>query len=196
MTKDEPLDIIVDNASLDTDASSTPDETAQETEHTAPELSIEELTVLCQERICPGCDVFKEAEDIRLRALAELENTKSRLARERSEQVKYAAEAVLASLLPTLDNLDLALQYGASDPACKNTVVGVEMTRKLFLEALATHGLYPVGEVGEAFDPALHEAVGQEEQADTEPGVILHVMQRGYQLKERLLRPAKVTVST
>lgn len=154
-----------------------------------------DLERLCREQLCPACDVGKEAEETRLRALAEMDNFKKRMQRERDEQMRYAAESVLADLLPTLDNFDLALQYGSKVEACKDMLMGVEMTRKLLLDALKTHGLEVVGRPGEPFDPELHEAMGQEESAEMDEGHILNVMQKGYKLKERLLRPAKVMVS-
>ena len=155
----------------------------------------EELERLCREQICPTCDTGREAEETRLRALAEMDNFKKRLQRERDEQVRYAAENVLADLLPTLDNLDLALQYGSRVEACKDMLTGVEMTRKLLLDALKNHGLEVVGREGDPFNPEHHEAMGQEESAEMDNGHILRVMQKGYKLRERLLRPAKVIVS-
>ena len=155
----------------------------------------EELERLCREQICPTCDTGREAEETRLRALAEMDNFKKRLQRERDEQVRYAAENVLADLLPTLDNLDLALQYGSRVAACKDMLTGVEMTRKLLLDALKNHGLEVVGREGDPFNPEHHEAMGQEESAEMDNGHILRVMQKGYKLRERLLRPAKVIVS-
>ena len=155
----------------------------------------EELERLCREQICPTCDTGREAEETRLRALAEMDNFKKRLQRERDEQVRYAAENVLADLQPTLDNLDLALQYGSRVEACKDMLTGVEMTRKLLLDALKNHGLEVVGREGDPFNPEHHEAMGQEESAEMDNGHILRVMQKGYKLRERLLRPAKVIVS-
>ena len=155
----------------------------------------EELERLCREQICPTCDTGREAEETRLRALAEMDNFKKRLQRERDEQVRYAAENVLADLLPTLDNLDLALQYGSRVEACKDMLTGVEMTRKLLLDALKNHGLEVVCREGDPFNPEHHEAMGQEESAEMDNGHILRVMQKGYKLRERLLRPAKVIVS-
>ena len=155
----------------------------------------EELERLCRDQICPTCDTGREAEETRLRALAEMDNFKKRLQRERDEQVRYAAENVLADLLPTLDNLDLALQYGSRVEACKDMLTGVEMTRKLLLDALKNHGLEVVGREGDPFNPEHHEAMGQEESAEMDNGHILRVMQKGYKLRERLLRPAKVIVS-
>ncbi|MFR9014642.1 MAG: nucleotide exchange factor GrpE, partial [Desulfovibrio piger] len=90
--------------------------------------------------------------------------------------------------------LDLALQYGSKDEACKDMLQGVAMTRKLLLEAVARHGLTPVGTAGEAFTPELHEAVGFDAEADVEAGAVARVLQSGYKLGERLLRPAKVMI--
>ncbi|MFV0422194.1 nucleotide exchange factor GrpE [Oleidesulfovibrio sp.] len=193
MANDETRNVLNENEELTAQESA--DEAQDAKQAAIDALTDEEIVALCKERVCPACDEHKQAEDVRLRALAELENVKKRLEREREEQVKYAAEKVLADLLPTLDHLDLALQYGANDPACKNMAIGVEMTRKLFLDALATHGLKAVGEKGDVFDPALHEAVGREENSGMDSGMVFQVMQRGYQLKERLLRPAKVVVT-
>lgn len=177
-----------------------PEETAmpvveEDTPHKSGEIEDEELLESYKQRICPSCDVAGEAEEVRLRALAEMENFKKRLQREKDEQMRYATESVLGDLLPTLDNLDLALQYGSRSEACKDMLTGVDMTRKLLLDAVKRHGLEPVGAVGEEFNPELHEAIGQEENPEQEAGRILHVMQKGYRLKERLLRPAKVIVN-
>ena len=149
----------------------------------------------CKALICPQCEVHKEAEEIRLRALAEMENFKKRLQKEKNEQMTYAAESVLSDLLPSLDNLDLAIQYGSKEEACQNTLMGVEMTRKLLLDAIKKHGLETIAEPGEAFDPELHEALSQEESDSVPAGHIISVMQKGYILKGRLLRSAKVSIS-
>lgn len=155
----------------------------------------ETLVAACREQLCPVCAVQQDADDVRLRALAEMENFKKRVQRDKDEQVKYAAESVLADLIPVLDNLDLAIQYSSRDEACKDLLTGVVMTRKLFMDAMKTHGLVRVGEAGEAFDPEVHEAVAQEDRADMEPGMVATLHQQGYKLKDRLLRPAKVAVS-
>ncbi len=163
----------------------------------APELTLsdEELLALCRERVCAVCTEKEQADEDRLRALAEMDNFKKRLAREQEEFRKYAAERVLADLLPVLDNLDLALEHGGKVEACKGVLQGVEMTRKIFLDTLRTHGLVSVGQVGEPFDPQRHEALAEEPRADMAPGTVCGLMLRGYQLGERLLRPAKVMVS-
>jgi len=160
-------------------------------------LSQDELVALCRESVCPACDVHKEAESIRLRALADSENVKKRLLRETEEMKKYAGESILSDLLPILDNLDLALAHtDGLDGACKNFVIGVDMTRKLFLDAVKSHGLEAVqAERGNEFNPEMHEAVGTVEDSDLDDNHITQMTQRGYILKGRLIRPAKVMVS-
>ncbi|MDL2316148.1 nucleotide exchange factor GrpE [Desulfovibrio sp. OttesenSCG-928-A18] len=155
----------------------------------------EALGAECAKRICPSCPTAKQAEEARLRALAELDNARKRLAREKDEQVRFASEAVLNDLLPSLDNLDLALQHAGAHEACRDFVVGVEMTRKSLQESLARHGLARIGEVGEEFDPAVHEAVGMVKDPKVAPGCVSALLSNGYKLNERLLRPARVMVS-
>lgn len=147
----------------------------------------------------PCADVTEKAkaeiEDMRLRMAAEMDNFKKRLTREHQEQMRYASEKVLADLLPALDNLDLAIQYGATHEACKDMMQGIEMTRKQLLDAVAKSGLASLGEKGEEFDPAKHEAIGVEANPEVAPGAVARVLQRGYKLHDRLLRPAKVMVN-
>lgn len=170
-----------------------------EMEQVQPVESAEEpqktLIEQCQESVCPACAVKAEADDTRLRALAEMENFKKRLQRDHDEQMRYANEKVLGDLLPALDSLDLAIQYGGDDPASRNLLTGVSMTRKLLLDSLKPHGFVQIGEQGQPFDPDLHEAIAHEDRDDMEPGLISTVHQKGYKLKDRLLRPAKVAVS-
>lgn len=140
---------------------------------------------------CPNC---AESDRVRLLALADLDNARKRLAREKEEFVKYAGESVIADILPALDNLDLALAYAPQDKEAHNFVIGVDMTRKLLLDALAKHGLEQVGELGETFDPARHEAVQMEAHPEYKSGQVCSLMNKGYRLKDRLIRPARVKV--
>lgn len=167
----------------------------QEEESPSVEKTEEQQLEECRAKLCTTCSVMAEANAVKLRALAEMDNFKKRIQREKDEQARYAAEKVLADLLPTLDNLDLALQYGGQSEESRNMMVGVEMTRTMLLDALKKHGLIAVGQVGQAFDPSDHEAVGQEESNGMESGHIVRIMQKGYRLNEHLLRPARVIVS-
>lgn len=166
------------------------DQGAQADENAAPDLEEQ-----CRAAVCPSCEVKREADDVRLRALAEMENFKKRLQREHDEQIRYATENVLADLLPALDSLDLAIRYGSREAACKDMLTGVTMTRKLLLDSLKPYGFTPVGEPGEPFDPEIHEAVSYEDRDDLPANHVSSLMQKGYTLKGRLLRPAKVAVS-
>lgn len=151
---------------------------------------------------CSNCDATEEAaqralaeaEEIRLRALAEADNARKRFLREKDEATRYAASSVLSDIIPALDNLDLALEHGKNNEACKDFFIGVEMTRKLLLEALQKHGLSQVGAVGDMFDPTLHEALSMAPHDEVPEGAICMLMSRGYKLQDRLLRPAKVVV--
>lgn len=166
--------------------------TEQNSEHFLDE---EEIKALCLEHVCSKCDVMGEARNERLRAMAESENLKKRLERETDELKKFAAEKILSDLLPVLDNLDLALAHSKNLDQCRDFVTGVEMTRKIFLEALGKHGLEPVGNAGDEFDPKFHEAMGMAQDTNFADNAVAQVMQRGYILRGRVIRPAKVLVN-
>ncbi|MDD4953146.1 MAG: nucleotide exchange factor GrpE [Desulfovibrionaceae bacterium] len=185
----------------DKDRGNEPEPRREEPTHKEPEaealgreLSVDDLSALCRENVCPGCEVMREAEDIRLRSLADGENLRKRLLREAEETRRYAAESVLADLLPVLDNLDLALAHAEGLEGCRDFLQGVDMTRSVFLDTLRRHGLERAGEPGQAFDPQVHEAVGVAPDADVPEGHVARVVQKGYLLRGRLLRPAKVLV--
>lgn len=133
--------------------------------------------------------------DRRLRGLAEVENLKKRLIKEKEDFQKYATESIVTELLPVLDHLDLALTHGRENEACKDFVVGVDMTRKSFVDILSRHGVEEFGTVGEAFSPETHEALGMVTVSGLPDNVVAQVVQRGYSLRGRLLRPAKVLVN-
>ena len=160
-----------------------------------PQLSNEELRELCKTRLCPECPELQENQMEMLRVKAEAENFKKRVAKEKDEFCKFATENLLQEMLPVIDNLELAIQHGSNNPNCKDLLQGVEMTLKIFMNTLKNHGLEPIGAEGECFDPTWHEAMAEENREDMESGHICQLMQRGYKLKDRLLRPAKVIIS-
>ena len=171
-----------------------PESPEEQTGPQSPPALPENLEELCRLHICTACTVQAEAEDVRLRAMAELENVKKRLRREQEESLRFAAEAVLGDLLPSLDTLDRALEYGNGE-ACREVIQGVEMTRKLMFDALKRHGLESCGESGEPFDPEFHEAIGFALREELDDNAVAAVAQRGYLLRGRLLRPAKVLIN-
>lgn len=138
---------------------------------------------------------LEEYKKENLRVLADGENLKKRIQREKDEYCKFATSAILEEIIPVMDNLDLALAHGRQNSACKELVTGVEMTQNIFLETMKKHGLEQVSEVNVPFDPTVHEALGQVVDNSLDENTVCQMMQKGYKLKERLLRPAKVMVS-
>jgi molecular chaperone GrpE len=138
---------------------------------------------------------LEQAEERVLRTAADAENFKKRLQREKEEQTRYANETFMRELLPVIDNLERALQHSATAPNQEGLVDGLNMTLKGFIDTLARFGCTVIEAIGKTFDPNFHEAVSQEESSKVEPNTVLKELQKGYMLKERLLRPAMVIVS-
>jgi molecular chaperone GrpE len=138
---------------------------------------------------------LKEEHDRTLRALADLENSKKRVQKEKEELSRFGQEKLLKDFLPVADNLDRALEHAAqgSDPA--GLQKGIEMVRKLLEDALARHGVKSFSALGQPFDPRLHEAMNQVETNDLPANSVVTEMVRGYTLHDRLFRPALVTVA-
>ena len=129
-----------------------------------------------------------------IRATADLENFRKRMEREKREARRYANQDLLGELLPVLDNFEMGLQ-AASEDAESMIYRGMEMVKKQLDEFLSGQGVEEIPAEGLVFDPAVHEAVSQEECEDMEEGMILRVIRRGYRMSERLLRPANVVVA-
>ena len=126
------------------------------------------------------------------RLQAEFENARKRTVREQQEFREYAVTDAIKALLPTLDSFERALQTSAGDSEFHN---GVELIYKQLQDALSKLGLRPIPAKGEPFDPHLHQAVEMVETTAVEDHHILEELQRGYKLKDRLLRPAMVKVA-
>lgn len=135
-----------------------------------------------------------ESQDKLLRMAAELENFKKRTAREKETSLRYAEENILKELLPSLDNLEMAIQQGQAGDNGGALLEGVEMTLKGLLTSLEKFGLKAVESVGQPFDPNFHEALGMEASEEMEANTVCKEFQKGYLYKERLLRAAKVIV--
>jgi molecular chaperone GrpE len=140
-------------------------------------------------------DELSETQERVLRTAADAENFKKRLQREKEEQTRYANESFMRELLSVIDNLERALEHSEAGADQGGLLEGLNMTLKGFLDTLTRFGCTPVETAGKPFDPNFHEAVSQEESADHEPNTVLRELQKGYMLKERLLRPAMVLVS-
>ena len=130
-----------------------------------------------------------------LRAIAELENFRKRSAREVDAARQYGIEKFASELLPVADTLALALESAATADAA-TLAQGQEATLRLLLKAFERAGLAVIDPAGQAFDPASHEAIAMQPSADHPPHTVLQVIQNGWLLNGRLLRPARVIVST
>ena len=137
----------------------------------------------------------QEHYDRLLRISAEFENFKKRSEREVADYKKFASEAVFREILPIIDNLERAV--GASNNSdCGALIEGVKMTLQQFYSSFSKFGVVPIEAVGKPFDPRFHEAV-MREPSDRHPNnVVLKEIQKGYMIKDRLLRPSAVVIST
>ena len=134
-------------------------------------------------------------KDATLRAQAELDNYRKRVARERDEDFKRAQAVLLERLLPVLDNFDLGMMEVRKGDPKSPIVVGMEMIERQLKEFMSGSGVEMIETVGVKFDPNLHEAVSQEEDAKIPEGKIIRQLRRGFRLRDRLLRAAMVVVS-
>ena len=139
---------------------------------------------------------IERLSDRTLRAQADAQNIKRRAEQEMEKARKYALERFAGELLPVVDNLERSLEAASGDDeAIKPIAEGVELTLKSFQDVLKKFQVEPVDPVGEPFDPQRHQAMSLIDNPDAEPNTVLAVMQKGYTLNERLLRPAMVVVS-
>ncbi|ORI52980.1 nucleotide exchange factor GrpE [Leuconostoc pseudomesenteroides] len=136
-----------------------------------------------------------ELEDKLLRSQAEIQNIQQRNAREIQGIRKYDGQRLATSVLPAVDNLERALAVEADDAVAKQIKTGVDMTLKTLTQALTDNGIIATGEVGETFDPTKHQAIQSVDSDDVESDQIAQVLQKGYMLQDRVLRPAMVAVA-
>jgi molecular chaperone GrpE len=136
-----------------------------------------------------------EAKDAALRAQADAVNVQRRAEQEVDKARKFALERFVSELLPVVDNMERALEAAGTDEAVKPIVEGVELTQKSLIDALQKHGVETIDPMGEPFDPQIAQAMSMVENPEVEPNTVIAVMQKGYQLNGRLVRPAMVMVS-
>lgn len=155
------------------------------------ETNLENLQQQLQAKILEA----KNNYDRFIRQVAELENFKRRSAKEREEAIRFANEGLIKDLLPILDNLERAVSHAASGDNGKSFTEGVEMILKAFLDVLAKHGVTQIAALGQPFDPSKHEAMAQIETSGHKHNSIVEEHHKGYLFRERLLRPALVSVA-
>jgi molecular chaperone GrpE len=138
---------------------------------------------------------LKATQDRLVRLQADFENFRRRALREKTEAHSYGHQNLVKDLLSAVDNLDRAIEHARQSAELEGLLQGVELVRRELLTALAKHGVTPVDALGKPFDPALHEALSQVEDGSVAPNTVVQELQKGYQLRDRLLRPTRVVVS-
>ncbi|MEK9198765.1 nucleotide exchange factor GrpE [Lysinibacillus halotolerans] len=156
------------------------------------ELTVEEQLNL---KIAELETKLQEEENRFLRLRADFDNMRRRNQLDREASEKYRAQKLLTDLLPVLDNLERALQVEVSSDDAVSLYKGIEMVYKTFIEAAKQEGLEVIPAEGEAFDPTVHQAVMQENVSEKESGIVIRELQKGYKLKDRVLRPSMVSVN-
>jgi molecular chaperone GrpE len=135
--------------------------------------------------------------DLAMRSQADFENYKRRCAREKGEAIKYANTSLLEKLVSIVDHFELGLEAARGEGGEKSPIYsGMSLVLKQLQDFLAENGLQPIEAVGQKFDPNLHEAIAHEPSNDVPEGLVIRQTRRGYRLKDRLLRPSAVVVSS
>lgn len=163
-------------------------------EETSDENVIEEIDPKDQ-KINELQQLADENEEKYLRLYAEFENYKRRIQKENEINKTYQAQRVLTDILPAIDNIERAFQIEGDDETFKSLQKGVQMVHESLINALKDNGLEVIKTEGEAFDPNIHQAVVQDDNPDFESGEITQELQKGYKLKDRVLRPSMVKVN-
>jgi molecular chaperone GrpE len=136
-----------------------------------------------------------DEENRHLRLRADFDNLRRRNQLDREASEKYRSQSLLSDLLPVLDNFERALQVEATSEETASIVKGIEMVYRSLIEATEKEGLQIIKAEGEQFDPNVHQAVMQEQDSEKEQGVVVRELQKGYMLKDRVLRPTMVSVN-
>ena len=175
------------------------EETVENTETTETEEEVvEEKTAeeLLQEKVDKLEEELKQSEDKYLRLYAEFENFKRRKNKEIETNNVYKSQKVITEILPSLDNLERALQVESDNEEIKSLLKGVDMVYEGLLNVLKSEGVELIETENAQFDPNYHHAVMQDEDSEKESGAILDTFQKGYKLKDRVIRPAMVKVNS
>jgi molecular chaperone GrpE len=178
------------NQPTNSDTVETPEMESAVMEECDPDALIRQLATKEREN-----QELKEKNDQLLRHVADIENFKKRLEKERTDLKDFANESLMKDLIPVVDNLELALNHGRQQEAGSALLDGVENVLKGFLQVITKFGVTPIQALGEKFDPAFHNAVMQQEDDSVEDQTVIQELQKGYLLKSRLLRPAMVVVA-
>ena len=149
-----------------------------------------------QKELAAAQDESRQNHERYLRAVADWENYRRRVAREKDELRQHVVSGLVEEFLPVLDNLDLGLQTAANHPEAASVAQGFQMVADQIRGILERNGVSAIDPVGEAFDPHQHESLSQQPHPEVPEGNVVQVIRKGYKLNTRLLRPASVMVSS
>jgi molecular chaperone GrpE len=166
---------------------------SEEEELRVEEVTIEEVIVSLKEKLAEQTKLAEEYFNSLARVQADYDNFKRRTRLEKEDYYKYASEQVIAALLPVVDNYDRALAVECA--SLEDFKSGIEMIYRQLWDILKAEGLAPVPALGEPFDPQIHEAVLREESDEHPENTVVEELQRGYFLKDRLIRVAMVKIT-
>lgn len=191
----DPADVSAENQDSE---SATPYDTEQQEQPasadvaSAEEVTPEKLQLLLEDARAKA----DEHWEMVIRARAEAENLKKRHQRELENAHKYAIDKFVSELLPVRDSMELGLSAATGEGADLDKLVeGTELTLKLLTDVMGKFGIQEIDPVGEPFNPEFHQAMAMQPSSDVEPNTVLTVVQKGYILNDRLVRPAMVMVS-
>lgn len=204
--KDESVEKNTESTVEETNVKQNIDDSVEQAEESKGHLQDEALEETSDENVIEEIDpkdqkinelqqLADENEEKYLRLYAEFENYKRRIQKENEINKTYQAQRVLTDILPAIDNIERALQIEGDDETFKSLQKGVQMVHESLINALKDNGLEVIKTEGEAFDPNIHQAVVQDDNPDFESGEITQELQKGYKLKDRVLRPSMVKVN-
>lgn len=191
-TEDNQNDTNIENSVSSTDNS---EANASDSENNSEESIKDEESESQDTKIKELEKLANDNEEKYLRLYAEFENYKRRIQKENQINATYKAQGVLTDILPSIDNIERALQIEGDDESFKSLQKGVQMVHESLLRALKDNGLEEILAEGKEFNPNLHQAVVQDDNPDFKSGEVTQELQKGYKLKDRVLRPSMVKVN-
>lgn len=181
---EQPEELEAELEGLDAEQTEATEEVAESTEEVAEPSEVEVLQAKLDEQ-----------ENSYLRLRADFDNYRRRVQKDAEAASKFRAQSLVTDLLPVLDNFERALESKPQSEDAQTLLTGVEMVYRTLKQALSNEGVEEIVPTGEAFDPNFHQAVMQEPSEEFESGIVIQTLQKGYQLKDRVIRPAMVKVS-
>jgi molecular chaperone GrpE len=164
---------------------------AEAAAQSSPDVTLESLSAELEASRQRAADLQDQA----LRMAAEMQNLRRRTERDVENAHKYALEKFASDMLPVVDSLERGLQAAGTDESTQSVREGVELTLRMLVDVLRKHGLEAVEQTGVPFDPSRHEAMSMQPSTEHAPNTVMLVLQKGWMLNGRLVRPAMVIVS-